>query len=201
MNEQYRGFNLYGGYEPRLPRWLRRIAEVARETALSEGGLIRLTDDMIDRDQGMIEPEGGIKRGVRQVAPLTVRVAEILDEIESERKQLKIRNVNGLVFTRDNGKPINKDAITGTLKRACRDAKVKNFRFHDYRHSAKTGWSRQGVHVDVVMKAAGHKGVAMHQRYVNLKPGDVAKGFRIVEDCSQAVPKDVLAKQSSSANS
>src|SRR5688572_22185513 len=58
-----------------------------------------------------------------QVAPLTDRVAEILDEIEMERKQSKVRNVHGLVFTRDNGKPINKDAITGTLRRACRDAK------------------------------------------------------------------------------
>ncbi len=42
----------------------------------------------------------------------------------------------------------------------------------------------QSVHVDVAMMAAGHNSVAMHQRYVNLKPGDVAKAFGIVVNCS-----------------
>jgi hypothetical protein len=55
-------------------------------------------------------------------------------------------------------------------------------------------------HADVAMKAAGHKSVAMHQRYMNLKPGDVAKAFGIIEDCSQCVPKDLPAKQASSAS-
>jgi hypothetical protein len=50
------------------------------------------------------------------------------------------------------------------------------------------------------MKAAGHKSVAMHQRYVNLKPGDVAKAFGIIEDCSHSVPKDFPASKASSAN-
>jgi hypothetical protein len=45
------------------------------------------------------------------------------------------------------------------------------------------------------MKAAGHNSVAMHQRYVNLKPGDVAKAFGIVEDCSNTVQKDLPASK------
>jgi hypothetical protein len=49
-----------------------------------------LTNDRIDRDQGIIEPaDGRIKTGVRQVARLTDRVAEILDEIEAERKTIE----------------------------------------------------------------------------------------------------------------
>ena len=65
----------------------------------------------------------------RQVAPLKRRVAKILNGIEADRKQSRSRNVHGLVFTRENGKRINKDAISGTLKRACRDAKSKTFGF------------------------------------------------------------------------
>jgi integrase len=75
---------------------------------------------------------------------------------------------------------------------------VVDFRFYDYRHSAKTAWSRQGVHIDVAMKAAGHKSVAMHQRYVNLKPGDVAKAFGI---CSHDVHTDSPAKSATSTTS
>ncbi|HEY3167919.1 MAG TPA: site-specific integrase [Candidatus Binatia bacterium] len=165
-----------------LPKWFRLIVEVARETALSEGDLLRLTDEMIDREQGVIEPDGSrIKTGVRQVAPLTARVAEILDEIEAERMLSKVRNVQGLVFTRDNGKRITKDAITGTLKRACRDAKVKNFRFHDLRHCAKTTWARKGIPAESAMLAAGHSSFQMHQRYIHLQRNDIAKAFGILQ--------------------
>jgi integrase len=133
---------------------------------------------MIDRERGVIEPTGGrIKTGVRQVAPLTARVGEILDEIETERKFSKIRNVHGLLFTRENGKPITKDAITRTLKRACRDAKVSNFRFHDFRHCAKTAWAQKGIPAEAAMLAAGHSSVQMHNRYIHLQRSDVAKAF------------------------
>jgi integrase len=118
---------------------------------------------------------------VRQVAPLTDRVAEILDEIELQRKQSKVRNVHGLVFTRDNGKPINKDAITGTLRRACRDAKVKDFRFHDFRHCAKTAWAQMAGSAEAALLAAGHSSVEMHKRYIHLQRSDVAKAFGILQ--------------------
>jgi integrase len=57
--------------------------------------------------------------------------------------------MNGLVFTRDDGRPITKDMVTHAVRVARKRAKIENFRFHDYRHSAKTEWSRRGVHVDV----------------------------------------------------
>ena len=127
------------------PAWLRRVATVARETCLSEGDIIRLTKGMIDRQRREIVPAGGrVKTGVEQRAPLTDRVLEILDEIEREKRRGTIvANVNGLVFTRDDGRAINKDMITQAVRVARKRAKVDNFRFHDYRHSAKTEWSRQ----------------------------------------------------------
>jgi len=183
------------------PVWLERIAVVARETCLSEGDIIRLTKPMIDRERREIVPAGGrVKTSVEQRAPLTERVLEVLDEIERQKRcGAIVANVNGLLFTRDDGRAITKDMITQAVRVARKHAGVVDFRFHDYRHSAKTAWSRRGVHVDVAMKAAGHKSVAMHQRCVNLKPGDVAKAFGIIEDCSHSVPKDLPAKQANSA--
>ena len=181
------------------PAWLRRIAIVARETCLSEGDIIRLTKGMIDRQRREIVPAGGrVKTGVEQRAPLTDIVLEILDEIEREKRGNIVANVNGLVFTRDDGRAIAKGMITQAVRVARKRAKVDNFRFHDYRHSAKTEWSRRGVHVDVAMKAAGHNSVAMHQRYVNLKPGDVAKAFGI---CSNGVQMDSAEKSAANLSS
>jgi integrase len=51
------------------------------------------------------------------------------------------------------------------------------FRLHDFRHIAQTNWARRKVHVDAAMLAAGHAGVQMHKRYVNLKADDVAEAF------------------------
>ncbi len=177
------------------PAWLRRIAIVARETCLSEGDIIRLTKPMIDRQRREIVPAGGrVKTGVEQRAPLTDRVLQVLDEIEQEKRRGNIvANVNGFVFTRNDGRAINKDMITQAIRLARKRAGVSDFRFHDYRHSAKTEWSRQGVHVDVAMKAAGHNSVAMHQRYVNLKPGDVARAFGICSNGVQTNPADKSA--------
>jgi len=54
------------------PSWLKRICIVAYESCLSEGDLLRLTADMINEHEGVIEPEGGrTKTGVRQVSPIT----------------------------------------------------------------------------------------------------------------------------------
>jgi integrase len=120
--------------------WLRRIAIVARETCLSERDIIRLTKSMIDKQRREIVPAGGrVKMGIEQRAPLTDRVLEIIDEIEREKRRANIvANVNALVFTRDDGRAINQDMITQDMRVARKRAKVDNFRFHDYRHSAKT---------------------------------------------------------------
>jgi integrase len=95
------------------PAWLERIAVVARETCLSEGDIIRLTKPMIDRERREIVPAGGrVKTAVEQRAPLTERVLEVLDDIERQKRRGAIvANVNGLLFTRDDGRAITKDMI------------------------------------------------------------------------------------------
>jgi integrase len=163
------------------PAWLRRVAIVARETCLSQGDIVRVTPAMIDRQRREIVPAGGrVKTGVEQRAPLTDRVLEVLDEVARERRCGTIgTNARGPIFTRDDGRPITNDMITQAVRVARKRAKIADFRFHDYRHNAKTEWSRRGLQVDVAMKAAGHNSVEMHKRYVNVKLGDVAKAFGI----------------------
>lgn len=166
------------------PGWLKRLSIVARETCLSEGDLTRLTEAMIDKKRQVIVPEGGrLKTGTRQVSPLTERAKQILDDIRKDKKSGAIvPNVNGLVFTREDGRAISKNMITKAVKRAAKNAGVQDFRFHDYRHTALTDWARKNIHVDVAMLAAGHESVQMHKRYVNLQDRDVAEAFGLLEN-------------------
>jgi integrase len=159
--------------------WMRRLSGFAVETYLSEGDLLRLTESMIDEKAGVIIPDGGRKKtGARHIAPLTKRAREILEEIRAERRSgAAVPNVSGFVFTNRDGKPITKGQIEYQVERAIRLTGVRKFVFHNYRNTALTHWSRQGINVDIAMLASGHSSVQMHKRYVDLQQQDVAKAF------------------------
>lgn len=90
----------------------------------------------------------------RQVAPLQRRVAKILNGIEADRKQAKSETSTDW-FKRANGKWVAKDAIARTLKRACRDAKVKNFRAM-ISGIARNRLARKTIPGESAKLAAGH---------------------------------------------
>jgi len=162
--------------------WMRRLAEFAKETCLAEGDLLRLTEDMIDETRGVIIPQGGRKKtGVEQVSPLTFRARAILEEVKTERQRGFIIPFNGLIFTREDGRPITKDMIQSQVEKAIKNASVKKFTFHNYRNTALTEWARRGINVDVAMKASGHSSVQMHKRYLDLQKEDVAAAFGTLE--------------------
>jgi integrase len=54
------------------------------------------------------------------------------------------------------------------FKRACIDAGVGPYRFHDLRHTFNTNMLKAGVSTKVIMKLTGHKTDAMFTRYTHL---------------------------------
>jgi len=179
------------------PKWLARLAEFATETCLSEGDLLRLIDDMIDRKFRVVVPEGGrMKTESEQASPLTDRALEILDEIKREKRSGAVgANVNGLIFTRDDGRPITRSMISDAIQKAVREAGVKKYRIHDYRNTALTDRARQGVNVDIAMKASGHSSVQMHKRYLDLQREDIAKAFGLLQDGNTAKERKKVESQ------
>jgi integrase len=173
---------------------MRRLAEFAVETCLSEGDILRLTDDMINPQRGVIVPEGGRKKTeVHQVSPLTGRARAILDEIKAEKKRGAIvANVVGLVFTRTDGSPITKDMIHAQIEKAIR-AGVKKFKFHDHRNTAMTQWRRKNVSVDAVMRAGGWSSTQMYKRYLDMNEDDIANAFGTSQIATEIVTQEQVA--------
>jgi hypothetical protein len=66
-------------------------------------------------------------------------------KIEDRKSGKIVANINGLIFTRDDGIAITKAMLTGAVGTARRRAKVSDFRFHDYRHVAQTNLVRQNI--------------------------------------------------------
>ena len=72
------------------------------------------------------------------------------------------------VFVKPDGDPVPKWYMERLFKKACLDAGVGPYRFHDLRHSFNTNMLKAGVRTTVIMKLTGHKTDAMFTRYTHL---------------------------------
>ncbi len=51
------------------------------------------------------------------------------------------------------------------FRKACKEAWIENFSFHDLRHVAIKNWRKAGHDYFKIMKATGHKTMAVFKRY------------------------------------
>ena len=73
-------------------------------------------------------------------------------------QEVKVRSLkHSFVFTR-NGEPINP---LGSFK----EAGIENFHFHNLRHVAINNWRKAGHDYLKIIKATGHKTMAVFKRY------------------------------------
>jgi len=68
------------------------------------------------------------------------------------------------VFVKPDGEPVPKWYMERLFKKACLDAGVGPYRFHDLRHTFNTNMLKAGVSTNVIMKLTGHKTDAMFTR-------------------------------------
>jgi integrase len=164
--------------------WLRRACIMAYETCLSRSDLFRLTWSEIDTREGIIELKNGrAKTGKHQAVPIfTPELKALISELQAERR--RVPNVDGLVLTMD-GQPIDKLKFEYHFRKACKDADIKNFTLHDFRHCCITRWATAGVPTAAAMLAAGHSSVASHKRYQNLTKSDLKAAFGVFTTRSQ----------------
>jgi integrase len=162
------------------PRWLQRVIVGAYEACLSRVDLLTLTSDELHRkraEAAIIKLMGGRnKTKARQKVPISPALAEVLDELDRDRKKLTSLHGAGVVFTRD-GKPISKNALRKAFDSAKKEAKIQDFHFHDLRHCAVTRWALAGIPEEIRKLAAGHKGRSVHQGYINPPDEQMVKIF------------------------
>jgi integrase len=138
--------------------------------------LLALTWEEIDMKEEIIALKNDrAKTGAEQAIPiLTPALKTLIAELQAKRR--RIPNVDGLVLTMD-GKPIDELKFEYWFRKARKDAGIKDFTFHDFRHCAITRWAAAGVPTAAAMTAAGHKSVASHKKYQNLQKSHLRAGF------------------------
>jgi integrase len=142
---------------------LLNIVQLAIETAMRKNEILTMTWDQIDLDRGVIDiPSDIAKTGDKRFALLTQTAVQILSKMKGAGSG------SGLVFES------KYDAVQRCFTRACQRADIKDFRFHDLRHTAITRThDRTGMQMLHLMVFSGHKSTQMVKRYYTDNVDDV----------------------------
>jgi integrase len=77
------------------------------------------------------------------------------------------------------GKPLK--SIKTTLANALKETGIKDFRFHDLRHTWTTNARKAGVDRTVIMKLTGHKTLSMFTRYNSVDEDDAKQALKMMD--------------------
>ena len=144
-----------------LPQWLVPIVTIARETGLRLSNIINLELNQVNIFSKMIILET-TKNGQPHSVPMTENVHNILKTMYMDKE-------NSYVFGfGKEGKPFNRSWVGKSFRNTCREAGIKDFRFHDLRHDFCSKLVQKGADLYSVAGLAWHKDIKTTQRYAHL---------------------------------
>ena len=149
-----------------LPEYVKPIVLIAYLTGMRRGEILDLTWDRVDLDTGRVDlSEEQTKTEEPRILYLNSlpELRKVLVEAALKRRQGQDK-----VFTRSSGLPISKEYMARLFKKACKEARTPEYRFHDLRHTFNTNMVKAGVQKSVIMRLTGHKTLAMFLRYSHL---------------------------------
>ncbi|MDA1117095.1 MAG: tyrosine-type recombinase/integrase [Proteobacteria bacterium] len=138
---------------------LRLIVLFAMTTGMRRGELLGLRWQDVDLER-RVAVLHKTKNSERRSVPIVPEVAELL------REHGKVRRLDTeLIFPGEGSGPVWFDAEWYAALKA---AKVKDFRFHDLRHTAASYLAMSGATVPELAAVLGHKTLQMVKRYAHL---------------------------------
>ncbi len=145
---------------------LQAINLMAYQTAMRSGEILGLTWDRVDWKAGLIRLQAeDTKTDEARLVPLTAELTDLLRDL------YKVRYLHEPHVFLANGQSVG--SVKTAFKAACRRAKIKGFRFHDFRHTAVTNMRRAGIDHLTIMKITGHKTLEVFKRYNSFLEGDL----------------------------
>ncbi len=135
------------------------IVIAALETGMRRGEVLNIqTNDYDLESRTLLIPT--TKTGVPRTIPLSSRAAPALKRAETSEGQKCF--------------PIASDRLHRIFKKACHEAGIEDFRFHDLRHEATSRFFELGLNTLEVAAITGHQSIEMLNRYTHPNPKDLA---------------------------
>jgi integrase len=146
---------------------------LAINTGLRRGELLGLAWSHVNLPNKLLTVSvGNSKSRKARHVPLN---AEALDAITRWKKQSR---ESGLVFPSPAG--VRMESISSSWEAVCDAAKLKDFRFHDLRHSFASRLVMAGVDLNTVRELLGHSDIRMTLRYAHLAPSKLAEAVALI---------------------
>jgi len=148
---------------------LKGIILTAYNTGMRAGEILRLTWDRIDLKEGLItlRPED-TKTSEGRIIPLNHELIEYFLNLPRHIRCPYVFHNQGKKYT------YYRTAWTTALKKAG----IRDFKFHDLRHTFITNKRREGIHDFVIMAITGHKTMSVFRRYNTVDIEDLKKAVQ-----------------------
>ncbi len=154
------------------PNWLRPIAGLAVSTGMRRGEILGLRWLDVDFKGGRIMlPQ--TKNGEGRIVYLNTLAQQALSGVPREDAKSTDRIFDGEQMSPEN--------VSLAFLRACRAAKISNFRFHDLRHTAASWMRMKGADIHTVALILGHKDLRMAARYQHLSPAFLSDAVKLLD--------------------
>jgi integrase len=145
------------------PPHLKPVLIIAIHTGCRLNELLSLTWANVDFQRQRLTIQAGYsKNGASRTIPLNELVLETLQQLKD------FQDPGGVVFRNRTGRPYR--SCRTAFEAACQRAGIRDFTFHDLRHTFASRLVMAGVHLAVVKELLGHKVLNMTMRYTHLAP-------------------------------
>jgi len=158
--------------------WLYPLVVLALNTGARQGELLDLCYEDIDLERGLIY-FGRTKNRRLKTVPMNHAVTGAVDWLFKHR-------YGDYLFMWPWGDRVGRTTAYEAFKKACSEAEIEKFRFHDLRHTAASYLVMNGVDLATVKELLGHREIEMTLRYSHLAPAHKAKA---VEKLGEALEK------------
>jgi integrase len=173
------------------PDHLRGLVTFAYKTGWRVSEILSLKWNQVDLVEGMVRLNPG---ETKNDEARTVYLDDELKEVFRTQQEIRKRTakLTPWVFTNEKGTDRIKD-FRKAWKKACKDAKIGERLFHDFRRTAVRNMVRAGVPERVAMMVSGHKTRSVFERYNIVNNADLKLAAQRQEEYlkSQTVTKTV----------
>ena len=142
-----------------LPEFLKSIVTTALQTGMRKGEILNLKWSNIDFEYGFIELLK-TKSGKARKIPISDKLKQVLNKQDKNNQYVFMNPETGLPYV----------DIKKSFNKAMEKAGIKNFRFHDLRHTVATRLVEKGIDLLVVMDILGHSKIETTMRYLHPIP-------------------------------
>jgi integrase len=154
---------------------LRLIVLIAVATGMRSGEIFRLCWPDVMYSEGLLAVRAKLKGGKMRYVPMSPELA-----VEIRRYPAVIGEDR--ILPPEPGAKSGRQRVEGSFEDLLTRAKIRNFRFHDLRHTFASWYMMKGGDLYELAKILGHSNIKMTERYAKLGKQHIAKTSNIARE-------------------